>query len=235
MIVYYLPLAYNSFKDFSTPEESFYCCVGTGFENHVKYAEGIYSENEKELYVNLFIASELDWKRQNLKIRQETTFPDTDKTKLTVTGNSAGELTFHIRYPEWANEGYTLKINGEIVPVSDSPGSYIAIKRRWKDGDMIEIDMVKSLHKELLLGDEHKTAYLNGPIVLAGELDPMEERTIVLLKKEEDLNTWIKPTDAAKTEFVTQTGYPANINLIPFYKKYKGNYGIYFDSYSPEE
>ncbi len=234
MVVYYLPLAYNSKKAFCSKDVDFWCCVGTGFENHVKYAEEIYAENENELYVNLFIASELDWTRKNMKIRQETTFPDSDKSQLTITCSGPQRFTLHIRYPEWATSLYRIKINGELQNINSVPGSYISINRIWNNNDIVEIEMDKSLRKELLLGDDHQTAFLNGPIVLAATTNP-NEKTIALLDESTDIYSWIKPTDTNKTTFKTETGLPSNVDFIPFYKKYEGYYSIYLDCYSPEE
>lgn len=235
MVVYFLPLMYNSVKSFSTPETSFWCCVGTGMENHVKYAESIYSENTDELYVNLFIASELDWQRQGMTITQTTTFPESDATRLEITAASPKELTFHIRYPEWATAGYTVKVNGEAQPLaSATPGSYVSLKRTWNNGDVIEIEMKKSLRTELLLGDEHKTAILNGPIVLAGETNPMD-KTIVLLKEGEDVSDWVKPVDGTADRFQSASGYPADVDFLPLYKKVEGYYAVYFDCYGEDE
>ena len=43
-----------------------WCCVGTGMENHSKYGQFIYTHVDDALYVNLFVASELNWKdKQN--------------------------------------------------------------------------------------------------------------------------------------------------------------------------
>ena len=80
MVCYFMPFTPGSFKVYSTPENSFWCCVGTGFENHAKYAEGIYYNNDRTLFVNLFIPSELDWKSQGMKLKQETDYPESDKT-----------------------------------------------------------------------------------------------------------------------------------------------------------
>ena len=55
MVCYFLPLLSGSHKVYSTPEQSFWCCVGSGFESHAKYAEGIYYHGDDNLYVNLFI------------------------------------------------------------------------------------------------------------------------------------------------------------------------------------
>ena len=65
------------FKTYSTPENSFWCCVGTGMENHSRNtATAIYFHGEDSLYVNLFIASELSWPDKGLVVRQETKFPE---------------------------------------------------------------------------------------------------------------------------------------------------------------
>ncbi len=234
MVVYYLPLAYNSTKRYSNKDNSFWCCVGTGFENHVKYAESIYSENENELWVNLFIPSVLNWDRKGMTITQQTSFPDTDKSEIIINTDTKKELTFHVRYPEWSTAGFKVKVNGKVQTLKTTPGSYVSIKRTWKNGDRIEVEMIKTLRKEMLLGDDHKAAYMNGPIVLAGETQP-DARTVVFLEKDKNISTWIKPTNSSRTAFRSETGFPINLNMIPFYKKHDGNYAIYFDTFSPKE
>src|SRR5690606_22162203 len=84
MVSYFLPLLPGAHKVYSTPEQSFWCCVGTGFENHAKYGEAIYYHSDDALYVNLFIPSELTWKEKGLKIRQETNFPEDGAVRLRV-------------------------------------------------------------------------------------------------------------------------------------------------------
>ena len=67
------------------------------------------------MFLNLFIASELNWKEKGIKIKQETQFPYEEQTKLTITeGNSHFKLM--IRYPSWVKDG-ALKIivNGKDV------------------------------------------------------------------------------------------------------------------------
>lgn len=235
MVVYSLPLAYASFKEFSTPEHSFWCCVGTGFENHVKYAEGIYSESENDLYINLFVASRLNWRRKGMIIEQQTEFPESDKSSLILRCAKSQTLTLYIRYPQWATTGYTIKVNDKIQEIEKKPGSYISLNRLWKDGDKIEIEMPKSLHKEVLPGDEHKFAFLNGPIVLAGEMDLDERKIVFLEKKDSELRDWIQPSNRTKTSFITKTGFPKNVELVPLYKKSDGHYSVYFDCYEPSE
>ena len=84
MMSYYVPLRPGAFKTYSTPNESFWCCVGTGMENHAKYGDTIYFHDDGSLYLNLFIASELKWKDKGLIVRQETRFPEDDAHEADV-------------------------------------------------------------------------------------------------------------------------------------------------------
>ena len=103
MMCYYVPLRSGSHKEYCTPTSSFWCCTGTGVENHAKYGDSIYfHEGNEALYVNLFIASELNWKAKGIKVRQETAMPEGYKTTLTFTCERPTDLTVKIRYPGWA-------------------------------------------------------------------------------------------------------------------------------------
>ena len=85
MMCYFTPLSFDREcrKEYCTPEDSFWCCTGTGIENHAKYGDSIYfRQGETGLYVNLFIASELSWQTKGLILRQETKYPDEGSTRL---------------------------------------------------------------------------------------------------------------------------------------------------------
>ena len=85
MTMYYVSLKPGHFKIFSTPNDSFWCCTGTGVENHAKYGGEIYYHDAKSLYVNLFIPSELDWKDKGVKVKMETKFPEADSVTISFT------------------------------------------------------------------------------------------------------------------------------------------------------
>ena len=53
MMTYFISHKPGHFKVYSTPDNSFWCCTGTGMENHVKYGDSIYYHDEDSLYVNL--------------------------------------------------------------------------------------------------------------------------------------------------------------------------------------
>ena len=168
MVTYFLPLLSGSHKLYSTKENSFWCCVGSGFENHAKYGEAIYYHNDKGIYVNLFIPSQVTWKEKGLTLLQETDFPKEETTRLTLRAEKPRHTTIYLRYPSWSKNVKVL-VNGKKVSVKQKPGSYIAITREWKDGDRIAATYPMQIELEATPDNPNKVALLYGPLVLAGE------------------------------------------------------------------
>lgn len=169
MISYFLPMLPGAHKVYSTPENSFWCCVGSGFENQAKYGEAIYYHHDASLFVNLFIPSRLDWKNKGIKIRQETAFPKSGTTLFTIEKSNADAWTLHVRNPSWVAGVAQVKINGRVSKPELSEG-YIAIERKWKAGDTVEISFPMALGAVATNDHENKVAFTFGPIVLAGDL-----------------------------------------------------------------
>lgn len=169
MVCYFLPLLSGAHKVYSTPEQSFWCCVGSGFESHAKYAESIYFHGDNELFVNLFIPSRLDWAAKGLKLRQDTDFPSGETSTFHIENAPNQYLTLSLRYPEWSGKPI-VKVNGKKVTVKGKPSSYIKLKRRWKAGDKVEVTYPMGLHLEATPDNASRAALMYGPIVLAGDL-----------------------------------------------------------------
>ena len=83
--VYYTPLRPDFGRAYGTDFHSFWCCTGTGMENHARYGQFIYSHDATALTVNLFLASELNWRERGVALRQETRFPDEAGSTLVFT------------------------------------------------------------------------------------------------------------------------------------------------------
>ena len=167
MVCYFLPLLSGGHKVYSTQENSFWCCVGSGFESHAKYAEAIYYHNSKELYVNLFIPSEVNWKDKGIKLRQETSFPKDGTTIMRVTTDKPTKVTLCLRYPSWA-QAVQVTVNGKKIAVRQHNCSYINIERTWHSGDVIKADYSIKLELQNTKDDSKVAALMYGPIVLAG-------------------------------------------------------------------
>ena len=251
MFVYLTSLKPGHFKTYSTPDNSFWCCVGTGMENHAKYGDTIYFHDQNSLFVNLFIPSELTWKEHGLVIRQETKFPAEDTTRLTLKCAQPLAGSLKIRYPGWAQSGVVIKINGQGQNVAGVPGSYLDLNREWHDGDQVDIRFPLTLHIETLPDNPNLVAILYGPIVLAGDLGT-KDLPNPYTRDQTDLNhvpspaapafvtearNWlerVQPVRGKPLTFRTKgLGRPKDVTLIPFYQTHHQRYSVYWPVFTP--
>ena len=250
MVAYFLPLLPGAHKVYSTYDQSFWCCVGTGFENHAKYNEAIYYHADNGLYVNLFIPSELTWKEKGLKVRQETAFPEDGKVELTLHVEKDLKMPLYLRYPSWA-KNVEVKVNDKKVGIKQKPSSYMVVDRVWKDGDRVEINYPMTLEVTEANDNPEKFAITYGPLVLAGAMGtegmeapapfsnphlhndyytydykvPAGLKTGLKLDKKK-LNRYIRPSDSEKLVFYVSDG---NIRLEPIHKIHRQRYVVYWD------
>lgn len=178
---YYLSLTPGVWKTFATDDQTFWCCTGTGIEEYAKLTDSIYWRDDEGVYVNLFIASELDWQEERFKLRQDTKYPESEHTALTVVEAGPRQLTIRVRIPGWLRSSPVLKLNGKQLDTSATPGSYLTLRRAWKAGDRVEMDLPMHLHVEAMPDEPRTQAFLYGPLVLAGDLgnDGLTEAHIV--------------------------------------------------------
>jgi uncharacterized protein len=167
---YYLSLAPSAWRTFSTEEDSFWCCTGTGIEEFSKLTDSIYWHDQKSLYVNLFIPSRLHWRECGLTLEQRTRFPEGERTELRLSLQRPRRLKICVRVPSWASGSAQAKINGRPCEATASPGSYLAIERVWRTGDTVELRLPMELRTEGLPDDPNLLAFVYGPVVLAGDL-----------------------------------------------------------------
>jgi DUF1680 family protein len=254
--VYYTSMRPRHYRVYSQPQETMWCCVGSGMENHGKYAELIYSHHHNNLYVNLFIPSRLNWSAQGLVITQQTKFPDEETTRLLVETAKSNTFAINIRYPSWVKAGgLEIKINGAKVPVEVEPGSYIKLNRMWKKGDEIEVRLPMSVTTEALPDSSHYVAFLHGPIVLAAKTDTTDLDNLLadgdqfggyrargkiyplnaapmLTGSDANFAECLKPVNGKPQTFIAPDLIsPAkfkNLELIPFYKLHDARYMIYW-------
>lgn len=237
-VVYNLSLEMGGYKEFQEPEW-FTCCIGTGMENHSKYARNIYYHNHEELFVGQFIASELNWTEKGIKVIQTTQYPNDQETHIEIEGGTA-TFALNIRYPYWAKNGMSILLNGKQIDIESKPGHFITINRTWENGDRINIKLPFSLRLETMPDDSNRVAVMYGPLVMAGILgnindDAIKEALYVPILKTEDRNPnhWLQLIDGENNCFITnQVGYPREIKFQPFYSVYNKRYSVYFDLFS---
>ena len=243
MVCYYVPMKPGAHKTYSTPLDSFWCCVGTGMENHTKYGEGIYFHSDDALWVNLFIASELNWTQKGLTLRQETRYPEADTVSFTFKVKRPTVLALRLRYPGWASNGIDVSVNGRPWPVTAKPASFLEIQRTWKNADKVELKIPMSLRLEATPDNPKRVSVLFGPTVLAGELGPEDDAGAKSLAYVPGLVTanrsptdWIKPVEGQSLTFQTvDVGKPRDVTLYPFYRMHRKRYSVYWDLFTQEQ
>jgi uncharacterized protein len=167
--VYFTPVRPRHYRVYSAPNEGMWCCVGSGMENHGKYGQFIYTHQHDSLFLNLFVASELNWKAKGIKMKQETNFPNEEQTKLTVTAGHA-RFKLMIRYPFWVSDGaLKIMVNGKIVSYTAHPSSYVAVERTWEKGDVVTVEFPMHNSVIQLPNVPNYIAFMHGPIVLAAK------------------------------------------------------------------
>jgi DUF1680 family protein len=233
MVCYYIPLKAGSQKVYSKPFDSFWCCVGTGMENHAKYGEAIYFHNDDALWVNLFIPSELTWRERRLSLRQETRYPEDEKVSFTVKAARPVNFSLRLRYPGWA-QGVAVAVNGRRQAVAAKPGSFIEIRRRWKNGDRVELTVPMSLRLEAMPDNPQRVAIFYGPTLLAGELaaeDQSNGVTLIpaLITTAGEPAKWITPTEGTLMFRTASVGRPSDVTLYPFHRMHHKRYAVYWD------
>ncbi len=154
-------------KLYHTPEDSFWCCTGTGMENHVKYRDSIYFHDDRALYVNLFVPSSVTWKDKGAVLTQATRFPEEPATTLRWQLRQPTEVALKLRHPRWSRTA-TVFVNGVEAAQSTNPGSYVELTRTWRNGDEVELRLVMEAAAESAPAAPDIVAFTYGPLVLAG-------------------------------------------------------------------
>jgi DUF1680 family protein len=169
MMTYFQATRPGYVRLFHTPERSFWCCTGTGMENHAKYGDSIYFEDADGLWVNLYIASTVTSTARGLSLRQTTTFPHDPRTRIDVTSERPVRAAIRVRQPGWCTD-MRVRVNGRREAERAGADGYIVLDREWRRGDRIDVDLPMTLRTEPLPGTTDTVAFVYGPIVLAGRL-----------------------------------------------------------------
>jgi hypothetical protein len=223
MLIYYLPLATGYTKEYGTPYNSCWCCYGTGVEALAAPGSAIYFHDDSGIYVNLFIASTVNWAEKGVRVEQVTRFPQEQGTTLVLHAEHPTTLCLRVRVPWWAERGVGVRVNGKRVAARAKPSSYLTIEREWSEGDRVEIALPMTLRAEPMPDDPELAAIMYGPLVLAGLT---ADRTCFLADAG-DLESWIKPVQGAPLTFRTD-GQPSDITFVPLYKVLHERYGVYW-------
>src|SRR6266849_3796331 len=173
---YMVPVGRGVQHEYQEMFRGFTCCVGSGMESHGLHGDGIYYESGDRLWVNLYAPSTANWQSAGVGITMDTSFPEGDAATLKLTLQKPKQFTLALRRPSWAGTGFTVQVNGTVVKDLSQPGSYVELKRTWKNGDTVALALPKTLRVEATPDNPSRVAMMWGPLVLAGDLGPEPER-----------------------------------------------------------
>lgn len=164
--VYFTPMRPRHYRVYSRAQESMWCCVGSGLENHARYGELIYAHRGGDLLVNLYIPSALDWADGGLRVRLETDLPHSDAVALFIYADGAPvDATIRLRRPEWAA---AMDVDG-VAATADGEG-YVSLSRTWRGTSVVRIRLAPGFRSEPLPDGSPWVSFLYGPVVLAARM-----------------------------------------------------------------
>lgn len=254
--VYFTPIRPNHYRVYSQPHQGMWCCVGSGMENHAKYGEVIYAHRDDNIYVNLFIPSELDWSENGIQIEQATRFPFEEESLLLVKLSKPKKFDVLIRIPHWiAGDKLLVRMNDQEPMEFPAENGYAVVSRTWYDGDKVTVQLPMEITTEQLPDKSSWVSFLYGPVVLAAKTDTTEldglfaddsrmghvakgskypvENVPVLVGRIESLaqklvaNVGEEFMMFAFSELTLPESY-RNLKLVPFYQIHEARYIMYW-------
>ena len=241
---YMVPVGRGVQHEYQDMQHNFTCCVGSGMESHALHGDGLYYEAPGKLWINIYTPSTANWAAQNAKLTMESDFPEGQNAKLKVELPRSKKFALLLRRPSWAGEGFKISLNGKALKIASLPGSYIELNRTWRNGDTISLSLPKTLRLEAVPDNPRRAAVLWGPLVLAGDLGPHDDKTLqkvhqqipVFVAANQAPGEWLKPVTNQPGIFTSSgVGREGDVQLAPFYRLHNRTYAIYWDLFTPVE
>ncbi len=219
-VVYHLPLGSPRTKNY-LKENDYKCCNGSGIEAFAHLNSNIYFHDENNLWVNLFIPSEVNWKQKGIKLQQSTDFPEVPKTAFRVTADSPVKFALQLFIPSWANGQTKIFVNGEPFKAKIKPLSFTKIDRIWKEGDVVELQFDYQFHLKPMPDNPNVIALFYGPVLLAFET----EKEIIIKGNQQTILQNMTKNDGDFSFRLNNNNL--FFQLKPFYKITNQSYGVY--------
>ncbi len=168
MTTYFQPMASGYFKTYSSPENSFWCCTGSGMESMTKLQDSVYYAAQGAVYVSLYLSSVYEGKE--IVLAQQADLERSDDVFFKVRGGAA---QLFLRVPDWAAET-ALYVNGERVETTAREGFFCVGVR---SGDKLRLTLKKRVTACTLPDGAGVYAFRYGPFLLSAELGTMNMET----------------------------------------------------------
>jgi DUF1680 family protein len=226
---------------------SVFCCPPNIIRTIAQMHTYAYSVSDEGVWVNLYGSNKLHTKLNDgseIILNQETNYPWEGQINIAIEVAEEKEFSMMLRIPAWAN-GATLKINGQSTQNKLNAGSYFELKRVWKSGDNIQLELPMTV--KLIKADpsveetRNQVAVKRGPIVYCLESNDLPEDVnisevtipqdiklkprfdgkllsgVTLLEGDADIYKEENWSDQLYRELSPLTAEKVSIKLIPYY------------------
>jgi DUF1680 family protein len=176
------------------------CCSGTMPQVATDYRINTHFRDGRDVFVNLYIPSTVRWTQDGAQISltQRGDYPYEPHMTFEVKTSKRVDFGVNLRIPSWA-EGASVTVNGKHE--SATAGSFARVKRKWKSGDGIELELPLKTRLEAVDSAHPDTrALLSGPLVLfaAGDAQLSVTRDQLMAAKKTGAKSWqVEAADGA--------------------------------------
>ena len=234
---YMMPLMSGAAREYSSPFDSFWCCVGTGMESHAKHGDSVYWQAGDTLFVNLYVPSTVEWAEHGATWTLDTRYPHDGEIRMQLSAlRKAPSFTVALRQPSWCG-GARVNVNGRGVQPAQESG-YLLVHRRWREGDVLTLNLPLELRLEPTPDDPRTTAVLRGPLVLAADLGADTQAVdgpALALVADEPLAR-LRAVDGSQSRYRSvDLVRPRDCEFVPFHDQHRRRSAVYFRRLSAHE
>ena len=237
MVAYFLPMKAGSVKRWSTPTETFSCCLGTLVQAHTLYESSIFYQDGEGLVISQIIPAELQWELNGEKVSvlldvvKPLTDPHSPRSlafTLAVACEHPLEFSVKIRLPWWLAGQPVVRIAGQPLEAQGSPSTFLSICRTWRDREVVYVEFPKRLTPCPLPDAPEMVAFMDGPVVLAG----LSDEEFIFAGDMESWESVLTPVHELEW-YQWRQGYrtrvpPYGTRFIPLYNVRDERYTLYF-------
>jgi DUF1680 family protein len=186
------------------------CCSGTLPQVATDYGINMYLRDTRAVYVNLYIPSTVRWVEEGMPVslKQWGGYPFESEISFEVSTARQTEFSLNFRIPSWA-QGASISVNGKRNPEPLAVGSFVTLRRTWRNGDRVELELPMGKRLEPIDSRHPNTvALLSGPLVLfaIGDRQPKVTSQQLLAAKKVGSQSWRVETAATPLTMLPFTG-----------------------------
>ncbi len=201
------------------------CCSGTLVQGVADYVLNLYFAAGDGITVNMYAPSELHTQQNgaSVRLKQTTDYPTGETISIRVDSSAPRLWTLRLRIPGWLRQPAQITVNGALSSAAAKPGSFAALRRHWRSGDVVDLRLPQQFRGEPI--DElhpRVVAVMRGPVMLAA-IDPPEE----LEKRPLSVDAGFNPLAERRGAWV-RNERGQQIVFLPFYQVQNEQYTTYF-------